>query len=93
MIDLVITKYEGLVKYLIEEGLAPPGVAVIQRANPSNIEGKHVLGTLPHSLSCYTDTYTEIQLNLPPALRGSEITAEQVRKYASAPTTYTITKV
>ena len=92
-IDLVVTRHAGLVSYLQEIGLASEEVEVFAHASPEIVAGKNVCGVLPHALSCLCKTFTEIPLNLPPELRGMELSLEQVRQYASAPVTYTIRKV
>jgi hypothetical protein len=92
-IELVVTRHQGLVDYLIEEGIITAKTTVISHASAETVTGKHVLGVLPHSLSCLCASFTEIPLILPPELRGQELTADDVRKHARAPVTYTIEKI
>jgi len=87
---LVVTRHSGLVKYLIEEGIIPTNTPVITHADPELVRGQHVIGVLPHNLSVLTDKYTEIPLNLPAELRGKELTAEAVRRYAGKAVTYKV---
>jgi putative CRISPR-associated protein (TIGR02620 family) len=87
-IDLIVTRHPGLVQYLTEEGIVSADVETISHASPEAITGRHVLGVLPHSLSCLTASFTEIPMRLPAELRGKELTVEDVRKYAGAPVTY-----
>jgi len=89
-VDLVVTRHPGLVKYLQEIGLAGPGVEVVSHATPENVAGKNVCGVLPHSLSCLCSSFTEVPLTLPAALRGCELSVEQVRQFAGEPVTYTV---
>ena len=63
---------------------------VISHATPENVRGRHVLGVLPHSLSCLCESFTEVPLNLPADMRGKELTAEDVRQFAGQPVTYTV---
>lgn len=89
-IDLIVTRHPGLVEYLRELGLATDEVVVVSHATPENVAGKRVCGVLPHNLSCLCESFTEVPLNLPPELRGVELTLEQVRLYAGKPVTYTV---
>lgn len=123
-VDLVVTRHEGLVDYLVEIGVirarhhiyATPdpdkgyweegdeswvyyvnkegrSVHVVSHASPTMVRDKHVIGVLPHSLSCLTKTFTEIPLDLPAELRGKKLSLEEVRKYAGEPVTYKVEKV
>lgn len=89
-INLIVTRHPGLVEYLCEIGLAAEGCEVISHASPEAVEGRHVCGVLPHSLSCLTASFTEIPLALPAELRGTELSLEQVRQYAGRPVTYRV---
>ena len=91
--DLVITRHKALVVYLVEKGLINPNCQVEAHASPDLVRGKKVIGVLPHSLSCLTETFTEIPLRLPQELRGKELILEDVRKYAGQPATYKVTKL
>ncbi len=89
-IDLVVTRHPGMVAYLLEIGLADRTVEVVSHASAETVRGKRVCGVLPHSLSCLCESFTEVPLTLPAELRGTELSLEQVRMYASAPVTYTV---
>lgn len=92
-IDLIITRHQALVEYLRELGLVEDGVEVISHASPETVQGRHVCGVLPHSLSCLTQSFTEIPLQLPPELRGKELDLETLRQYAGAPVTYVVRRI
>ena len=92
-IDLVITRHPALVDYLREQGIVTGDVEVISHASPEIVEGKHVLGVLPHSLSCLTASFTEVPLRIPAELRGKELSVEDLRKYAGSPVTYHVERV
>ena len=77
-------------EYLREIGLASPETVVITHATPEAVACKRVCGVLPHSLSCLCESFTEVPLDLPQELRGTELTVEDVRKYASTPVTYRV---
>ena len=89
-IDLIVTRHPGLVEYLIEEGIVPTDVEVIDHASPEAVTGRHVCGVLPHSLSCLTASFTEVPLKLTPELRGKELTLETVRAIACPAITYRV---
>ena len=91
--DLVITRHEALVAYLAEKGLINPNCQVETHASPDLVRGKRVIGVLPHSLSCLTESFTEIPLCLPQELRGKELILADVRKYAGQPATYKVTRL
>lgn len=87
---VVVTRHDGLVMYLVQEGLVPSGVTVIRHATAENVAGKHVWGVLPHSLSCLCKSFTEVPLALTAEMRGKELSAEDVRAIAGAPVTYAV---
>jgi hypothetical protein len=89
---LIVTRHNALVSYLFEENLVEDA-DVLTHATAETVEGRHVWGVLPHSLSCLTASFTEVPLNLPEELRGKELTTVELRKYASPPTTYRVSKV
>lgn len=89
-IEIVVTRHPGLVQHLKEIGLASTRCQVVAHATPDNVQGKHVCGVLPHSLSCLTKSFTEVPLMIPSELRGVELTLEQVRKYAGPAVTYKV---
>jgi len=92
-IDIVITRHQGLVDYLRQEGIIDENTQIVAHATPELIKDKNVLGVLPHSLSCLCRTFTEIPLNLPQELRGKELSSNDVRKYAGKPVTYVVFKL
>lgn len=93
-IDLVVTRHTGLVQYLLDHDLVDKYTRVIPHATPNEVRNKRVCGVLPHSLSCLCDTFTEVPLlNLPPELRGVELSYGQLKQYAGAPVTYQVRRV
>jgi len=92
-IGTIVTRHPGLVEYLKQEDMIGEDVKVLTHASTQDVQNKHVLGVLPHSLSCLTKTFTEVPLSLPPELRGKELSAGDVRKYAGHPVTYRVEKI
>lgn len=87
---LVITRHPALVDYLRELGLVDEEAEVATHATPELVRGRHVIGVLPHSLSCLAASFTEIPLRLTPELRGKELTLETLREIAGDPVTYQV---
>lgn len=93
MKKIVITRHPALVEYLKATGMVPENVEVLEHATPEVVEGHHVFGVLPHCLSCLTNLYTAIPLNIPAELRGQELTLEGMYKYAGKPETYSVNRL
>lgn len=89
-LELIVTRHPGLVTYLREVGMADEETIIVAHATPDVVRGKRVCGVLPHSLSCLCDTFTEVPLDLPQELRGTELTVEQVRQFARPAVTYRV---
>lgn len=90
---LVVTRHMSLVDYAMEIGLIDSSAEVVSHVTAEIVKDRHVLGVLPHSMSCLTLSFTEIPLSLPAELRGTELTIEQLRQYAGQPVTYKVEKV
>lgn len=90
---LVVTRHPGLVEHLRNIGLIGADAQVLEHASEEDILGRDVIGVLPHSLSCLTTSFTEVPLNLPAEMRGKELSAEDVARYAGEPVTYQVTRL
>lgn len=87
---VVVTRHPALVEYLTEIGLIPPGTSVITQAGLADIAGKCVIGFLPLHLAALVESVITVPLNVPPELRGAELTLEQVRQFAGTETMYRV---
>lgn len=87
---IIVTRHQGLVDYLIEEGIAPQDAAVVQHADILTIAGQDVIGVLPLDMAEYARSVTVVPLTLPASLRGEELTKEQVRQYAGKIKTFSV---
>lgn len=88
-IDLVITRHPGLVEYLRCNKIIQDDTEIVQHATADMITGKHVIGVLPHSLSCLCASFTEIPMShIPKELRGEELDFDTVCYYAKPKQTY-----
>jgi len=90
MQKLVVTRHQALVAYLKEVGLVDEGVVVLSHVTEDDVAGRHVVGVLPLRLAALAASVTEVSLNLPQELRGTELSIEQVRQYAGKPASYVV---
>lgn len=68
-IDVVVTRHQGLVEFLVQEGVLTPDILVISHASPEAIQDKHVLGILPLSLAAEAASVTTADMKLPAEMR------------------------
>lgn len=99
-IDVVaVCRHPAMIEYLKEIGLLGcekcegGPVPVIAHATADDVRGRHVIGVLPHHLSAEAESVTEIPMDIPPELRGVELSLDQVRRYAGTPVTYVVRRV
>lgn len=82
MKKLVVTRHQGLVDYLKNEGIIKGDEKIVSHASPEDIRGNIVIGVLPLSLAVLAAEVWEVPLNLPAELRGVELSEAQVRQFA-----------
>ena len=87
---IVVTRHPSLVQHLVELGRITTETPVIAHATEADVAGRHVIGVLPLRLAAHAASVTEVALNVPPELRGKELTLDDVRRYACATNTYTV---
>lgn len=90
---VIITRHPGLVQVLHELAPETLNAPILDRADPEQIRGKHVYGVLPLTLACLADKVTNVTLNVPQELRGTELTADQVRQYMTELETFIVSKI
>lgn len=78
-----VTRHSGAREWAAEEGIVVD--EVISHLEPERIQvGDRVIGTLPANLAAEVcargGRYLHLSLDLPAALRGAELTAEQMRQ-------------
>lgn len=90
--DLVVTRHDGLVDFLIEEGVISKETPVATHIqDPEILDGKNVIGVLPVKLACRCLVFAELDLSaVPGELRGKELTVNQVRQYQGGLYVYTV---
>ena len=84
---VIVTRHAGLVEFLASIGITGK---VISHANDGLIVGKKVIGVLPLHLAVLAESITSVDMELPPELRGVELTADQVRAHFKGLTTYKV---
>jgi putative CRISPR-associated protein (TIGR02620 family) len=87
---IVVTRHAGLIQYLLEIQLITKDDEIVAHATKENVLNKDVVGVLPLSLARWANTVTEVPLNLPQELRGTELNVEAVRSYAGKPVSYVV---
>ncbi len=85
---IVVTRHPALVELLKERGIIKDDVQVLEHATPEDVRRQDVVGVLPLSLACLTDTVTEVPLALSPEMRGKELDLETLRQIAGDAVTY-----
>ena len=66
---------------------------MLTHAEPADVEGRRVIGVLPHRLSVLAASVVEVPVDVPAELRGVELTLEQVRQYAGEPAEYVVRRL
>jgi len=86
---IIVTRHPALVEFLAEEH----GISgrVVAHATEEDVAGRHVIGVLPLRLACLARTITEVPLNVPEEMRGTELTVDDLRNFAGEPVTYNVT--
>ena len=91
MTHLFVTRHTALAVVLAEDyGIRGE---VVAHVTPDQVRGREVVGVLPLHLAAEASSVTELQLELPAALRGVELTASQVRTCARGLVTYEVQRV
>lgn len=79
---IVITRHPALVDFLLEKHIIEAGnFELYSHASKELIDGKDVIGVLPLSLAKHANSLTTVNLDLPPDMKGKELSLEDVRRY------------
>jgi putative CRISPR-associated protein (TIGR02620 family) len=88
---IVVTRHKALLEFLKEGSYAYYGdIPVIEHATVEDVKGKHVVGVLPMHLACHAASITEVILDIPPELRGVELSTDQLRECYRGIATYRV---
>ena len=89
----VVTRHTALVAYLLELGVITSETRVLSHATKENVINKDIIGVLPMHLAAWTNTISEVPLNLTPDMRGRELTIDEVRACAQPLVKYVVRQV
>jgi putative CRISPR-associated protein (TIGR02620 family) len=87
---VVVTRHQGTIDYLREQGYIEPTDPIIEHATPEDVRGAHVIGMLPYHLAALARTVTVVDLDVPQELRGVDLDAAQVARYSAGIRTYRV---
>jgi len=90
MQTVVITRHPALVEVLRELGLADAQTPILAHATAEQVRGRRVIGVLPLHLAAEAAEVVEVPLHIPESLRGRELTADEIRRYAGEPMCYRV---
>jgi putative CRISPR-associated protein (TIGR02620 family) len=83
---LIVTRHAGFVEWLAQRGLH---ARVIERATPSDVMGKDVIGNLPKQLEAIAWSVTRVAIpGCPSDRRQDELTAAELDEYGAFLRTY-----
>lgn len=89
-IDLIITRHRALATYLRGLGIKAP---IVAHAQPADVRGKHICGVVPLSLASHAASVTVVPLHISQAMRGKELTYDDIRAVADTPQRYVVKRV
>lgn len=87
---VIVTRHPDLAEIFHERGMATPDMPVITHAVAADVRGRDVIGVLPIHVAAEARSVTEVPLVVPAELRGTELTLDQVRRFAGAPRRYLV---
>ena len=74
-VTVIVTRHTGAIEWLRRRGIEGN---VITHATPDDVTGAVVVGALPLNLAALAAEVVTIDMNLPPELRGVDLTPEQM---------------
>ena len=88
---VIVTRHQGLVEWLRRRGIEGE---VIAHATEDDVRGKDVIGNLPLHLANVALSVTVVDMpNLPPELRGQDLSPEQMDQAGATLTRYVVQKM
>ena len=79
-VQLVVTDEPAIAEYLVECGVAEPGVRVVESASVEDVRGINVAGDIPVYLAAHARSITSVHMGDVPRKRNKKLTLKQVRK-------------
>ena len=89
---VIVTRHTALIQVIVDLYDLRDVQVLTHITDVNQIKGKHVFGVLPMHLAAEAECITVINLNLPPELRGVELTEDQIRQYMTEPATYKVVR-
>ena len=90
---IVVTRHKGLVEWLRQKGFIGEDVRVIEHATVDDVRGEVVVGVLPLHLAAEAEEVWAVELNIPPEMRGKELTAADIDRFAGAIRRYKVVEI
>ena len=89
---VIINRYPAFAKWVKREGIVDESTPWITTATPTDVFGKHVVGTIPIYLGVLAETVTEYPVIVPPKMRHKKLklTVDEIAKYVREPVTYRV---
>ena len=79
-VQLVVTDEPAIAEYLVENGVADPGVPVVEVASIEDVRGINIAGDVPMHCAVYARSVTSVVLADIPRRGNKKLTLRQVRK-------------
>jgi len=92
MTTIIITRHPGALKWIYRH-TGFKDVKHIQHASEADIRGNRVIGTLPVHLAAMAGEYWHLTMDIPPHLRGKELSCEQMEQLGCKIVCYKLTKL
>jgi len=99
--DLIVTRHPALALYLakfyggsVGDQNEQGGIPILNHVeDPSDLDGKNVVGVLPLHLAARCRQVIEIPLDIPLEYRGKELSIEEIFEFAQLPVSYVVRKL
>lgn len=95
--DLVCSRHDALVDVLLERGVVDSDTPVLDHARGSDVDGRHVLGILPHHLSSRAATITEVPMRTTmrdrKLMQAGDMSLARTRELAEEPVAYRVQRL
>ncbi len=80
--NIIVTRHAGALRWLTAKGIV--GEAITHISSPEQVRGKRVVGGVPlHLAAEAAEVLAIVMPELPPELRGKELTAEQMEQFGA----------
>lgn len=87
---IIVSRHAGAVAWLRQRGIHG---RVIEHATIEQIAGQHIVGNLPLHLAAQTASVTAIEMDVPPEMRGIDLTPGQMDECGAVLRRYVVQEV